>query len=338
MLILSIDTTGFSSSIALVKNGNEVVFNRISSGFVPGKNWWDYPYLLPQFHQKFLLNNLKEINWKEIDAIAVSAKSGIFNCIVAGTSIAQTLGEIYQKPVIEIDHLLAHFYSTWLERNPNDFNFPVLIFSASGSHSDFALVRNKGRCEIIAGAVPKQDRGGVKTFLGIGKVFYQFGKNIGLIPSDDAGVSKLITATSKGNPNKFDFTKYYRGKLLDLDFSDFINSIEKEIKKKRKTPQLLNDMAASFQESITEILSDKIIKLAQKEQTNEIHIAGGISENKYLKNKLKDKIKEEKLPFVLRYPTKKQYRLDNAAMIGALAYYQKRYRIEFINFEPNVTK
>ncbi len=339
MLILSIDTTGFSASIALVKNGNQVVFNKNSSGFIPGKNWWDFPYLLPQFHQEFLLNNLKRINWKEIDAIAVSAKSGIFNCITVGTSIAQTLGKIYQKPVIEIDHLLAHFYSTWLERNPDSFNFPVLVFSASGSHSDFAIIRNKKRCEVIAGAVPKQNRGGVETFLGIGKVFYQFGKNLGLIEPDDSGVSKLIKSASKGDPNKFDFIKYYKGELLDLDFSDFINSIEEVIKKqKKKTPELLNNVSASFQESITEILSEKILKITQIKKAKEIHIAGGISVNKELEKKLKNKIEKEKLPFILRYPVKKQYRLDNAAMIGALAYYLKRYRIEFINFEPNVTK
>jgi tRNA A37 threonylcarbamoyltransferase TsaD len=58
----------------------------------------------------------------------------------------------------------------------------------------------------------------------------------------------------------------------------------------------------------------------------------------YLEKKLKEKIKKEDLSFALRYPVKKQYRLDNAAMIGCLAYYQKKYKVKFKNFEPNVTK
>jgi len=335
MIILAIDTTGFSAGLALVKNGQEVLLNRISSGFAPNKNWWDFPYLLPIFHQKFILRNIKKLNWREIDAIAVSANSGIYNCIVAGVSIAETLAKVYQKPLIEVDHLLAHIYSPWLERNPDDFSFPVLVFSASGSHSDFALLKNIKNCEIIAGAVPKQNRGGIETFLGIGKVFYQFGKSLGVITSNDEGVEGLMKAALKGNPYRLDFIPYYKGSLLDLNFAGFLGSAVKFIKK-RSVPT--EDAAASFQESITEILAGKILRLAGVNKAKEIHLAGGISENRYLEKKLKDKIKKGDLSFALRYPVRKQYRLDNAAMIGCLAYYQKKCKVKFKNFEPNVTR
>jgi len=334
MLILSIDTTGFSSSIALVKDSEEVVFNKTSSGFVSGKNWWDFPYLLPSFHQEFILKNIDKINWKEIDAIAVSANSGIYNCIIVGTSIAYALGKTYQKPIIEVDHLLAHIYSSWLERNPNNFQFPVLVFSASGSHSDFALIKNEKECRILYGVVPKQDRGGVETFLGIGKVFYQFGRALKIITPNDAGIDRLTKAALKGSPGKFDFIKYYKGELLDLNFSNFMDSIVKFYQKKRKpSKQFISDVAASFQESITEILANKILKTAQVKKAREIHIAGGLSMNKYLEKKLRNKS-----PIIIRYPVKKEYRLDNAAMIGALAYYMKRYKIVFRGFQSNITK
>jgi len=80
------------------------------------------------------------------------------------------------------------------------------------------------------------------------------------------------------------------------------------------------------------------MELAKIKKAKEIHIAGGISENKYLEKKLKGKIGKENFPFVLRYPIKKEYRLDNAAMIGALAYYQQKYKIKFANFWPQVTR
>ena len=335
MLILSIDTTGFSASVALVKNGREVLFNKTKSGFKEGTGWRGFFEPLPDFHQKFVLKNTRGINWKEIDAIAVSANSGIYNCILVGVSIAQTLAKIYRKPLIEVDHLLAHTYSPWLERNPADFRFPILVFSASGSHSDFAWLKNIKNCEIIAGAIPKQKEKGVEIFVGVGKVFYQFGKSLGIIPPDDGGVEKLTQAALKGNPRRFDFAPYYHGSLLDLNFVDFLNSA---VKLAKKRSLLVEDAAASFQESITEILSEKILKLAQMKKVGEIHLAGGISENKYLEKKLKNKIKQDGLDFVLREPVKKQYRLDNAAMIGALAYFQKKYQIKFKNFEPNVTR
>jgi len=335
MNILSIDTTGFSSSIALVKNGSQVLFNRISSGFVPNKNWWDFPYLLPEYHQNFLMKNLRNINWKNVDAIAASANSGIYTCILVGLSMAKILADCYKKPLLEVDHILAHLYSTWLERSPNDLQFPILIFSASGSHSDFSLLKNKRECEIIYDTVPRQAKGEVKVFLGIGKIFYQMGKRLGVISSADSGVDKLMKAIAQGNAHKFDFTKYYRKPLLDLNFYDFMDSIDKFVKKGNVN---INNVAASFQESINEILINKILKLAGMKKAGEIHIAGGISENKHLERKLREKIKKEKLPFILRYPVKKEYRLDNAAMIGCLAYYQQKYHIKFINFKPSITR
>jgi len=336
MLILAIDTTGFSASIALVRDGKEVLFNKISSGYVPNKNWWDFPYLLPLLHQKFLTNNLKRINWDDINAIAVSANSGIYTCILVGLSMAKVLANCYRKPLIEVDHILAHLYSTWLGKDSNNFQFPILIFSASGSHSDFSLLESIKRCEVIYDLVPQQNKGGIKTFIGIGKVFYQIGKRLEIITSADSSVDKLIKVASLGNPYKYDFTKYYKGNILDLNFSEFMKSIDKFLKRQKKV--LKEDVAASFQESITEILANKIIKLAGIKKVKEIHIAGGISENKYLEKKLKDQIRKEKLSFILRYPIKKEYKLDNAAMIGCLAYYQQKHHIKFINFKPNITR
>jgi len=342
MLILSIDTTGFSASIALVKNGKEVLFNKISSGFVPNKDWQDFPYILPSHHQNFLIRNLKSIKWEDVNAIAVSADSGIYSCILVSLSMAKVLAYCYKKPLIEIDHILAHIYSTWLERETGEFRFPILVFSASGSHSNFSLLKNKKECKIIYDTVPRQNKGKIKVFLGIGKIFYQMGKRLGIITPFDSSINKLIKTALQGDLQRFNFVKYYQGPLLDLNFSDFMNLIDIFLKKQEKksaelSPKIIKDVAASFLESITEILANKIIKLAKIKKAKEIHIAGGISENKHLENKLKEKIKKEKLPFILRYPVKGEYRLDNAAMIGALAYYQQKYHIKFINFKPQIT-
>jgi len=341
MIILAIDTTGFSAGLALVENGQEVLLNKFSSGFVPNKNWWDFLYLLPSHHQKFLINNIENLfkknsfRWEDIDAIAVSAYSGVYNCVLVGRSIAETLAYAFQKPLIKVDHILAHLYSTWLERNPSHFQFPILVFSASGSHSGFSLLPDKKRCRVLFDEAPHQKKGEVQIFLGVGKVFYQMGKRLGLITPADPDIHKLIKAAKQGNPYRFDFSSCYQGPLLDLNFYDFMDSIDKFAKKRKAD---VNDVAASFQESINQILKNKIMELARIKKAKEIHIVGGISENKDLKNKLKEEIKKERNSYVLRYPAKKQYRLDNAAMIGCLAYYQEKYKIKFKNFEPKITK
>jgi len=352
MLILAIDTTGFSASIALIKDGRRVLYNKIGSSFVPSKKWEEFPYILPSRHQKFLLGNLEKIfqkkqtDWDNINTIAVSSKSGISNCVLVGVSIAKTLAILYKKPLMEVDHILAHIYSTWIGRDPSNFRFPILVFSASGSHSDLSLLSNPRKCEIIFDKIPVEDRGGVKAFIGIGKLFDKIGRMLGIIRFSDSNyqesLRKLIEAASQGNPHRFDFSQYYGGPIFDLDFTNFMNSIDdffkKEEKKSSKLSQkFIQDVAASFQESLTEILVNKILKLAEMKGTKEIHITGGLSENKYFREKLKKKIAKEKPDFFLRYPVKREYRLDNAAMIGALAYYQKKYKIKFINFKPKIT-
>ena len=347
MLILAIDTTGFASSISLVKNGKKVLFLKNSSGFLPNKRWEEFVYILPSHHQEFLLNNIEKelkkhkIRWNQIDAIAVSAISGIYTAILTGVVIAQTFAKIYNKPLIKVDHILAHNYSTWLERKPEKFNFPILVFSASGSHSDFFLIKDINQSQSLCSNVAIKNFGGIQTFIGIGKIFRAIGKSLSLIRPIDktASIKKTINAMDKGDSFKYDFTKYYKGELLDLNFFSFLNSINKFIEKQtKKSIKITNDIAASFQESITKILAQKIFKLAQMKKVKEIHITGGISENKYLENKLKQEIKKQKLDFILRYPIKKEYRLDNAAMIGSLAYYQEKYKIKFKNFKPNITK
>ncbi len=350
MLILSIDTTGFTASFALVKDGIRVLLNKNSSGFIPFKRWDEFPYLLPDCHRKFLLKNIeltlkkKDIKWKDIDAIAVSANSGIYSCILAGKTIAYTLAKIYNKPLIEVDHILAHNYSSWLATKPEKFSFPVLVFSASGSHSDFALLKNIKSFQSFSNEIEKANWGGVETFIGVGKIFRIAGKSLGLIkPQDktpDVSIKRLIKAMDSGNSSFFDFTTFYKGKLFDLNFSSLLSVLDelliKEKKKKgRLSKSFINNMAASFQESINNILSDKIIKLAKTKKVKEIHVCGGLSENKHLKKKLKKKIEGE---ILLRYPIKKEYRLDNAAMIGCLAFYQQKYNIKFKNFKPSITK
>ncbi len=344
MRILAIDTTGFSAAISIVENGTEVLFNKTGSGYLPTKSWREFIQLLPKKHLEFLLKNInnKNINLDKIDAIAVSSKSGIYNCVLVGLSFAKLLGKIYKKPVVEVDHILAHNYSSWIERKPEDFNFPILVFSASGSHSDFALIKNIKSFESLCGSVETKKIAGIKTFIGVGKIFRAVGKSLGVVkPSRDDvdGIKNAIKIMEQGDPCKYNFKKYYKGDLTDLNFFNFLKQIKLFIEvEKRKTGRIsrsfARDVAASFQESLNEILSEKIVLLAKKKKAKEVHLVGGLSQNKDLYKKIKNKIRGE---IILRKPTKKEYRLDNAAMIGCLAYYQNKYKIKFKNFEPNIT-
>ncbi len=349
MKILAIDTAGYSVSVAITDN-EQVLFERIISfpiSFPPSGNLDDVLNFLPQLHQKFILKIVEEsfkktkLGWNDIDAIAVSAYSGIYHCVLVGLATAHALSRFHKKPLIIVDHILAHIYSCWIERDPREFRFPILAFSASGSHSGFSLITGFNECRIIYDRVPKETSGNAETFVGIGKFFDKIGRNLN-IASSESDIKKLIKIMSKGNPYKFDFVSGYRGGLFDFDFSELMLMVDKlkwrQERKSKMSPRFIQDVAASFEESICGILARKIFEVVEITGAKEIHINGGISENECLKKKLKEKITKEKLDFVLRYPVKREYGLDNAAMIGVLAYYQQKYKIKFANFRPQITR
>ncbi len=417
MLILAIDTTGLFSSLSLVENGNKVLYLKRQSVAVPGKNWRDFPYVLPQKHKKFILSEVGNcfktcrISWQDIDAIAVSAGSGIYSCVVAGEAIASTWSEIFKKPLIRVDHILAHIYSTWLENDIERFNFPILVFSASGSHSDFSLIKSRSEMRILFNETPEEQDGVLTYFIGVGKYFYRMA-NMLLPEKEKADWKNIFPYINKGNHSKYDMTGYYynaddlyketidkelhnitdaiykkaekmnmndfsnnktiatalsclysarerkdkargialkfsisneggqqgRSLLFNFDFSDLMYGLEK-IKQDLATDKgsLTNndiaDLSASFQHSVSELLINKILLLIKLFKVKEVHIAGGISANEYLEKRLRKKVKTK-----VRYPQKLNFKYDNAAMIGCLAYYQKFNRIKFKNFKPKITK
>jgi N6-L-threonylcarbamoyladenine synthase len=244
--------------------------------------------------------------------------------------------------LIKVDHILAHIYSPWIERNPIDFQFPILVFSASGTHSNFSLLPSIDKYELISDQVGVEERETVKTFTGVGKLFYAISRVLDIdVPKGD--VRKVIQKMSQGDPLRFNFIKYYHGKLLNLDFTDFMKSVKGFVEREKKisyrlSSRFIKDVAASFQEAIIEILSEKLVNLAEIKNAKELHLAGGVSLNAYFREKLKEKIKKKNLSLIIRYPIKKEYSLDNAAMIGALAYFQQKYRIKFVNFNPQLTQ
>ena len=347
-LILSVDTTSLNTSCALTR-GLDVIAVKRRCEFFP-KAWNDHLDFLPSQHQKFLISdifyllNRKKIDLSQIDLIAVSSKSGVRNCLLVGKTIAHAISVICRKPLFETDHILAHLYSCFIGRKYEDMKFPILVFSASGSHNEFALIENSKHCRILFDDIPPlwEDNRDVLS-LGIGNIFSRIKNQLGMAdrrPGFRMTMGTLMKMMSEGNPHKFDFKKFYQGEILDLNFFNFLKSVfsfyDKNVKN-TKNQKLIKDYAASIQESLTEILAEKILYLAKEHKAKEIHITGGISCNNYLENKLKNKIKQCRDEIILRYPLRMVYRLDNAAMIGVLAYLQKRYGIKFTNFKPNVT-
>jgi N6-L-threonylcarbamoyladenine synthase len=352
MTILGIDTTGFSTAFSVVKDGKEVLFNFVNPGYKLNKEWNEVVKVLPELHFDFLMKNFEKIleknnlSWKDIDAIAVSGGSGIESCITMGKCFAKTYSEKNNnKKIIEVDHVLAHMYSTWIEKDYEKFKFPILTFSSSGSHNSIGIISDKKYFKnlILKDIYDLND--GTKFHLGIGKYFYRLYSLLGL-EEEENGWQKFFKLMEEGNPKKYDslnlkVKRHYGFKDNVFDFSDLMHGLNNFIEEKKKnnelTEEIKKDIAASFQEIISEIIAEFLLFLTRFNGIKEVHLSGGLSMNKCVVNRVKRKIGEE-FPKVKILIPKKEYRLDNAAMIASLAYFMEKNKIDFKNFKPIVTK
>jgi N6-L-threonylcarbamoyladenine synthase len=351
MRILGIDTTGFSTAFSVVENGEKVIFNFVNPGYGVKKEWNEVVKVLPELHFDFLMKNFEKIikqnnlSWKDIDAIAISAGSGIESCITIGKCFAKTYSEENNKKIIEVDHVLAHMYSTWIENDHEKFKFPILSFSSSGSHNALGIIPNE---KYFKNLILKDVYGlndGTKFHLGIGKYFYRLYSLLEL-EKEENGWQKFFKLMEKGDPKKYDslnlkVKRHYGFKDNLFDFSDLMNGLNNFIEEKKKnnelTEEIKKDLAASFQEIISENIAEILLFLTRLNGIKEVHLSGGLSMNKCVVNRVKKKINEE-FPKIKIIIPKKEYRLDNAAMIASLAYFMEKNKINFKNFKPIITK
>lgn len=345
MKILGIDTTGFSTSIALVEDGNNVLFNYTEPAYKLNKEWKDMVVELPRCHFLFFWEKFEKIldnhniNLEDVDAIAFSGGSGIDSCLRVGDCFATAYAKDNSIPSINVDHILAHMYSTWIREGIEKFTFPILSFSSSGSHNNLALISSFDFCRIMDTELQKEKNEDLNFYVGIGKYFYRVSKLLSRQADEKkAGDWKsFLDMMKKGDPKKYDFKKFHKNQL-SFNLSDFFTEVKKFIEtKKTMSSEMQNNIAASFQDAVAEIVSDKLLFLAKTMKVNELHFSGGISMNIYIEKVVREKFKREMPDLVVRYP-KTEYRLDNAAMIASLAYYQEKYKIKFQGFKPIITK
>jgi N6-L-threonylcarbamoyladenine synthase len=297
---------------------------------------------MKNFEKIIKKNNL---SWKDIDAIAISAGSGIESCITMGKCFAKTYSEENDKKIIEVDHVLAHMYSTWIENDHEKFKFPILSFSSSGSHNALGIISNEKYFKNLSLRDVYDLNDGTKFHLGIGKYFYRLYSLLDL-EKEENGWQKFFKLMEKGDPKKYDslnlkVKRHYGFKDNLFDFSDLMNGLNNFIEEKKKnnelTEEIKKDLAASFQEIISENIAEILLFLTRLNGIKEVHLSGGLSMNKCVVNRVKQKINKE-FPKVKILIPKKEYRLDNAAMIASLAYFMEKDNIKITNFKPIVTK
>ena len=327
--IISIETSCDETSIAYCENYN-VVYQLVSSqvkihrpfrGVVPELASRHHLINLPILMKKFQ----KVIPKEKFKKIAVTTGPGLAPALLVGLSYAKGLSLNYNLPLIPVNHIKAHLFSSFIGRE--DIPFPFLGLVISGSHTSLYLVEKKGE-KILART--RDDA--------IGEAFDKVARLFGLPYPGGPEIDKLFP--------KGDFKRYklpspkMSDKSMDFSFSGIKSHVSRLVHQgfKIRNGGILSkdaiDLISSFQYKLVEILMERLKYFQKKLKVKNISISGGVSANKYLQKKAKNWAEEENLN--IYFPSKK-FITDNAGMIGYLAELKnlKPKSVEKIDILPN---
>jgi len=307
MLILGIDTSCDDTAAAIVEDGRKIVSNIVSTQYEIHKKYGGIvPELASRRHIEMIwpvvdeaIKNAK-ISHTQISAIAVTIGPGLIGSLLVGACFAKSLSFTWNIPLIGINHLEGHIWSIFLEKEPI---FPFLSLIVSGGHTSLYRVNGPGDYKELGRT--RDDAAG--------EAYDKVAKLLGLGYPGGPVIEKLST---NGNPHSISFPRADLGNTFDFSFSGLKTAVLYYLKKNPQTPK--EDIAASFQEAVIDVLVNTTLRAAKKENIKRIVLSGGVAANNALRMAFDDMAKREGLE--VYYPSKALC-TDNAAMIAAAAHH-----------------
>jgi N6-L-threonylcarbamoyladenine synthase len=309
-IILGIESSCDDTSAAVLKN-NTILSNVIARQEVHEQYGGVVPELASRAHQQNIIPvvdaALKKAGVKkeELDAIAFTRGPGLMGSLIVGTSFAKSFSMALNIPMVDVNHMVAHVLAHFIEEEgKKPPSFPFLCLTVSGGHTQLVLVRGPLDMEVIGSTIDDA----------AGEAFDKAAKLFGF---PYPGGPMIDRHAKTGDPDAFQFAKP-RIEGYDFSFSGFktsvLYSLEKWVKEDPNFVQNnLNDLCASVQRTVIDILFHKLIKAASDLKITEVAVAGGVSANSGLRNRL---IEEGNRRGWNVYIPKFEYCTDNAAMIA----------------------
>lgn len=278
MKILGIETSCDETAVAIIEDGVKILANTISSSADIHINTGGIiPENAARKQVEFMIPVLQKTMFgfepNDIDAIAVTAGGpGLIGSLIVGVETAKTLANIWKKPIIPVPHLLAHVYANWLNNTKPEF--PSLVLTVAGGHTDLILMKDHGVFEIIGGT--RDDAAG--------ETFDKAARLIGLPYPGGPSIQK---EAMNGDPTKVKLPRPMIGSGdYDFSFSGLKSAIAREVTKNEFSKA---DIAASVQEAVADILTRKTLDAAKQFNVKNILVAGGVAANLRLREMLKEK-------------------------------------------------
>lgn len=317
MKILAIESSCDETAVAIVEDGKKVLSNVV---FTQIDIHTQFGGVVPEIASRHHIEKItyvidqamKEANltFDDIDKIAVTANPGLVGSLMVGINAAKTLGLAYNKEVIMVNHIHGHIYANYLE---DDFTFPVLALVVSGGHTELVLMKDHMSFEILGETLDDAVGESYDKVARVVKVGYPGGPIIDKMAA--LGKPTYPLPHVKLGKDSYDFS-----------FSGLKSAVINLCNKLDMKGEVLNanDLAASFQEAVVDVLCEKTIRAAKEFKAKQIIVAGGVAANKGLRNALTENVKNVD-GLRITFPSFK-YCTDNAAMIGVAGYFQDKYQ------------
>jgi len=313
--ILGIETSCDETAAAVVSDGRVIQSSAVASQMELHAQYGGvFPELASREHVKAIYPIVEQalqqahLDIQDIDAIAVTQGPGLAGSLVVGVNMAKALSLATSKPLIGINHLEGHIYSAWLypaNASPQQVpRFPLIALLVSGGHSELILVKDHLQYERLGGTL--DDAAGEA-----------FDKVARLLDLPYPGGPSIQKASLNGSATAFAFPRAMLEGTWDFSFSGVKTAVLRAVEALQAEGKNLpvEDLAASFQAAVVDVLVEKTLMAAESLDVCDIIVAGGVSANKRLREMMLSKSKHPVHIPPLYLCT------DNAAMIAGAGYY-----------------
>ena len=328
-IILGIETSCDETAVAIVKGGKEVVANVVASQIESHKRFGGVvPEIASRHHVEQMTLILKEaldeanLSMDDIDGIAVTEGPGLVGALLIGVNTAKALAFAHQKPLIGTHHIAGHIYANQLI---TDLSYPLLALVVSGGHTELVYMEAEGEFKVIG---ETRDDAAGEAYDKVARTLqlpYPGGPHIDRLAQE--GEESIVLPRAWLEKGSYDFS--FSGLK-----SAVINTVHNA--KQRNVELKPEDLAASFQASVVEVLVTKTLRAAEEYGVNQVLLAGGVAANSGLRNALKEAFDGSGAELVI---PPLHYCTDNAAMIaaaGTIAYRKGKRSSLQLNANPGL--
>lgn len=326
MKILAFETSCDDTSVAIFEDNNLIAMDTASQIKIHLATWWVVPEVAAREHANAIFQVLDNVLEKssiwlnEIDYIWVTITPWLLPSLLTWTTVASSISQVLNIPIIPINHIQAHIFSNFLERQENEINFPLACLTVSWWHNEIYLMNDMWNTMKLW---QTWDDAGWEVFDKVAKMMWLWYPGWPII-------SKLALEYKENWWTSIDlFPRVWLVKRdFEFSFSGLKSSVKREVDKRilEKWELSLDDkrqISFEFENAITEVLAWKLVNAAIQNNLKTVMLAGWVSANTKLRDEIDRLSKKHNLKFV--YPKKLVYCMDNAAMIWILTYYKIKY-------------